>query len=427
MQNIVKEGNKGRPINKTDAIASFIAYVLAYSYALSFVFDLVLPISGYSLTYFTGVFGFAGVVLYFSPIIRGESVPRAYYANILILIFFAASILLVFATYGNRVLEQQGAFASFFARAVPSLFIGSFVALRGSFTRSDAWVAPLFVAVSAILFSAVLSSQASAMVTLVDQGIDRQTLSYAASFALCLGLYYFSHSKKLNIPRWQKSAPFFIVALLCAMLDIVAVFAGGGRGAVIVCLVFLAYYFIRNRVLLSLKKVVLIIAVVAFSLSAYAMIPFPSSSVGVDRIITFFSGAMDQSSMERVQLYEKSLNLFLASPIMGYGAGGALCELGIWPHNIFLNILVDFGVIGFAVFLAAFVFCTIRLHNCIKIDFRNELIFIIGATSFIELLFSGTYLSDGGVWLTFGFCLTASSSLLGTKGSFTRPRPGRSL
>jgi O-antigen ligase len=70
------------------------------------------------------------------------------------------------------------------------------------------------------------------------------------------------------------------------------------------------------------------------------------------------SGSLDtdRSTLLRLDLYREAWNLFYQAPLLGSGSGsfGYLADnaVGAYPHNMFLEILVQSGLVGLLVFLA---------------------------------------------------------------------------
>lgn len=70
------------------------------------------------------------------------------------------------------------------------------------------------------------------------------------------------------------------------------------------------------------------------------------------------SPAEDPGFKARVELFTRGIKLFSTSPIIGIGTGGFRSgEVGTWTHNIFLETMVEWGIIGLSIF-CVFVFLT---------------------------------------------------------------------
>ena len=76
----------------------------------------------------------------------------------------------------------------------------------------------------------------------------------------------------------------------------------------------------------------------------------------LSRLQILLNGNPGNSASIRIEMYKQSLNLFIESPILGNGIGSFQVLFGsinqyYYPHNIFLEFLVESGLIGFALFI----------------------------------------------------------------------------
>lgn len=70
----------------------------------------------------------------------------------------------------------------------------------------------------------------------------------------------------------------------------------------------------------------------------------PSPSDGI--------AAKNLQFINRITLYRLAVGEFLKAPLLGMGPGGYYVKYGIWPHNLFLELLCETGFVG-TVFLLA--------------------------------------------------------------------------
>lgn len=89
-------------------------------------------------------------------------------------------------------------------------------------------------------------------------------------------------------------------------------------------------------------------------------------SLGIARLTANFTGAsanglaLDPSAQSRLQLYSDAARVISQSPVLGHGLGSfgylvSYATEGAYPHNLFLEIAVDTGLIGLSLFLCGFV------------------------------------------------------------------------
>ena len=116
------------------------------------------------------------------------------------------------------------------------------------------------------------------------------------------------------------------------------------------------------------------------------------------------------ASNGRFDLWKNAVDLFLESPLLGHGVGFfEKVNDSYYPHQFFLQVLCEFGIIGSIIFL-------MPLFYKVRNIFRNEMsqgIILYSAYfiySFTQLMFSSSY------WITpiFWF-LYFNNSLLHSK------------
>jgi O-antigen ligase len=74
---------------------------------------------------------------------------------------------------------------------------------------------------------------------------------------------------------------------------------------------------------------------------------FKLSDNFLDRYHRLFYNAEQEA---RTQLYFEALE-FIKNNILGYGLNSSFSLIGYYPHNIFLEIMLSCGIIGFIIFL----------------------------------------------------------------------------
>jgi len=113
----------------------------------------------------------------------------------------------------------------------------------------------------------------------------------------------------------------------------------------------------------------------------------------------------------------KTIELIKQNPILGHGAYGWK-ELGTYPHNIFFELILAFGIpLGFILCLV-WLFIYIRGFLCRDAD-QQRLIFIFGCYS-LQLLWSGSLLGDEFFFVFVGLSMAGSSRLRMTPKKYTQ-------
>ena len=125
----------------------------------------------------------------------------------------------------------------------------------------------------------------------------------------------------------------------------------------------------------------------------------------VQGLLALFQGDIMDSSSGRDELYERCILLFKENPL-GIGIGFWQSDPfmnGLYPHNIFLEIAVEFGIIGIFVFVIILGLLIVRLFRLDKsLFFPYAALFAI---CFGRLLVSSMYWSRPEFWLILSFFL----------------------
>lgn len=393
--------------NIVSKYAGLISFFLVYSYAMSFIIDILFSTSGHVLSYFTALCGFLIFIFIFLDIVPTLQIYKYELVyTFLILIIFVLFLNTKFR-FPKTTANIGGVFNSFLARSVPCAFAGMLTAKKERLRYIEKYLIPIVIIVTIVLLLTVLRNPSGDVTLFVNLGIDRQTLSYIASYMICWSMYLLLNFNELLISPVLKRGFWKVVLVILCVLNVWPLFAGGGRGAVVMILVFILYFgFFKSHPLRNMKSFfILIIIIIGFNFLWKCISNLPILADGFERIVSLFTGTVDRSSQERLAIYSDSLELFWQHPFIGDGPGSALCKLGIWSHNIFIDLLADFGLIGTGVFVLLMLYCLAVTFKNIREDKNIEIAFILGMNSFIMLCFSGSYLSDGGLWFYVMYCI----------------------
>lgn len=123
----------------------------------------------------------------------------------------------------------------------------------------------------------------------------------------------------------------------------------------------------------------------------------------------------DWSFFSRFYLWGAALQLFFLNPLVGVGLGAyqfhalhnindLVVQLNPFPHNLFLRILAEFGIIGFLLFIGmiAQIFKFIYLKGVSQDKRIIYIIFLLGITAYLIQGFVVEFLSSRYFWLYLG-------------------------
>lgn len=144
-----------------------------------------------------------------------------------------------------------------------------------------------------------------------------------------------------------------------------------------------------NEILIAVNNVLS-----RFNLSSYSLRQLINYIESGD-LVGFFSG--------RIIIWENAWRLFLSKPVLGYGLGYFEAKYNSYPHNIILDILVSYGILGLFTIGSLIVFSLIKFFNYKKSDKFLGLALL--CLWFPKLLFSISFVWDKGFWafIAFGF------------------------
>lgn len=241
-------------------------------------------------------------------------------------------------------------------------------------------------------------------------GATYQTASYLAAFAFGLNLFLLSSpvniKKELYVSKNQLTKTIYFTML---PIQFSAVFLSGGRGGGVLLIIFIGLFLIKKLIRLSPIKIVSsLIFIILFSMISPLIFNMLNNNIafsnGFNRVFEFISlseGINWSGTSNRDQVYLNALSLIMDKPILGYGLYGFWNHTG-YPHNIFLEILLQGGILFLIFCIMISIYFLFKLLNIYKSDnLTAYLITILLVYSLIHLSFSGTYLIHSELW----FCI----------------------
>jgi len=268
-----------------------------------------------------------------------------------------------------------------------------------------------------ILIYSVLSTLSGAKVASLA-GANYQTLSYFSSFTMGMLLVYgfilpsglrFSFARNLVYKVFLYS-----LIIGCA----VGVLVGGGRGAFILMLLYLAFGVYNlskfggkasaKKVIMQMTRLLVLCSGVVVFLTLFSDKEFIQQ--GFDRATQFISsdGSIDlhRGSSGRDRVYVDSLDYIMEQPILGYGPFGVR-DKSIHAHNFFLEVWLQFGI--FAIFALPLIF--FALFKKMKILGRPFRVWgwFLALYPLILIQFSGSYLAQPSLWFFIGMVVLSAN------------------
>lgn len=193
-----------------------------------------------------------------------------------------------------------------------------------------------------------LSNKATLYSRYAATGFDPNDLSFVLVLAIPLAWY-------LNL-KLEKSSWVWVYRLY-PLVALAAIFLTGSRAGLIGASLALMFVFLtiaqanwRIRALITV-----------FSLVVLWMIPVIIPPETISRLATLGEELSSGTLNDRADIWAVGYQVFADHPILGVGSGGygtaMIPELRDWkaPHNVFLSIAVDLGIVGLTLFLILYV------------------------------------------------------------------------
>ena len=184
----------------------------------------------------------------------------------------------------------------------------------------------------------------------------------------------------------KKEKPKFVRYGALFLLSVVALLLTSKRGPLLFCGVALvAVYFISEKKHL-IKKIVIFCIICATAVACFYLLAryIPELTYTIER---FTNSGQDESTKERMQMWKLAKKMFKENPLFGNGTysyrleysnyfGNRFQSLGnedyqkfLNTHNVFLQVLAENGIVGFLLFLLAYLqmlFGSIRTYLVVR-------------------------------------------------------------
>lgn len=231
-----------------------------------------------------------------------------------------------------------------------------------------------------------------------EGGLNYQIIAYLMAIFYCYSLFYVFIYKapKTIIVKSLLFAAMVVQAVTCAM--------SGGRGGLVLILVFTVYmaiYMVKEH---KIKLWKMLLA----SLVVYVGFVYIAGRFGLSISEGFQRSSNFMNDEDRIIMWQSIWPYVVDNGYMGYGLGGDFYTFGFYTHNIFLDFVLETGIIGFVILASFFLWMFIRIY---KFSLKNDIfvvIMIYFIYGFTINIFSGYWISTNTHWVTLGVALTSS-------------------
>ena len=183
--------------------------------------------------------------------------------------------------------------------------------------------------------------------------------------------------------------------------------------------------FARKRRLLDRRQLGMLLSAVpvlalAFSFFYALMLTLPEVDIeNVNgRLLWFATGGreVDDSASQRIQVAKAALDMFLESPVLGQGFAASLRDPIMEPHNMYLMLAAEQGIVGLAVY-AAFLYLIVSRGTRLVRESGDDIrrveqgmaLIAMGGFIAIQSLFSHNVLDQPTFYLVLSSLLAVSS------------------
>lgn len=177
----------------------------------------------------------------------------------------------------------------------------------------------------------------------------------------------------------------FIISIILALLS-------GSRGAVLSLFVVLGIYLTLNLKVKYLIRVAFIVFI-GFLISVFLIQTY---EVTIFDSFLNIGSKTDLSANIRYQSYEGGLRQFEDHFIFGDHIEER--TTGYYPHNVFIEVLMSTGVIGFILFFIPVMYLSFKAFICLKLNKVNFIFSALFLQYLFGALFSGAIFSNYSLW-----------------------------
>jgi O-antigen ligase len=211
---------------------------------------------------------------------------------------------------------------------------------------------------------------------------------------------------------------FKLIDCIITFLAIIAMVAVGSRGPLLAYLIFIMLliltYFLQKKIrykdlpLLILTNTIILTLV--FNLSELlVLLQNTLYKYGINsRTLNLLLSDNIDFLTGRKEIFANTISHIIQKPIIGYGiAGDRVFLSGTYPHNIFLEIIAQFGVIMGGILIVTFLVYWTNGLFFNKNKTERHLGIIFAGLGLISLFFSGSYLTSSNYWLFMAICVSS--------------------
>lgn len=162
-----------------------------------------------------------------------------------------------------------------------------------------------------------------------------------------------------------------IYVILFALVFLTMGLLSGSKKAIafmVIGICVLLWFFSRNST--PVKRILLygaIVLSVALIVIAIRTVPiFSTISMRLDDFFGSLGGdqGLSESDQNRMLMTQYGLEAFLNNPLLGNGTGSSYVLFGVYSHNNYIELLMNYGIIGFSMYYIPYIMLAVSLFRC---------------------------------------------------------------
>lgn len=395
----------------TYLILFFIA--IGDTYIVRIIFNRVaaisrLPISGTLLMY--GVFAICYLAK-LPEIIRSLIRKKAYDVWFVILLFGISALVAYWNGWTNRIISESDSVMRLILFSIPVFMMARSINDYSELMKHF-WViaSPLF-----LFCIFIVSTDADPN---MQQGYaNYMTIGYQIGFITAMALNYYFHGSQGKMFR--------CICLAISLYGIFFVVMYGSRGTLLCLSVYLLLIALQKIRAAADRTQIIIIMICASALlllwiySDVLMLTLQSlaNRLGMNsRTIAWLlqqDSALDSSG--RDSLFAQAWKLIIQNPF-GYGILADRALFDMYAHNLFLELMIDFGLFIGGYFSLVII---VRFVKLVRNPHMNQVMWLV-VVALVQLMVSSSYIQSGWFWIALGFLMSN-----GTPSGIPAKRIGR--
>jgi O-antigen ligase len=307
-------------------------------------------------------------------------------------------------------------FMYFVAFSLPAIFAAIYTSkFRALFKIAKLLEIVMLLLTTSIIIKVIIPYFQGQRLLTFAGAVYHQTGSYLAAFAFGLNLYFLFegwHHERFSL---FKSLFYKYFCYLLLIIQVIGFVLPGGRGGVVLGAAYFIYIILSQITRKNLRTLAKVVIFVVF-FAAVIILSWPSLMqndvfrIGYMRATQFIApggGINWEGTSGRNVLYLNTIHLIEQRPVLGYGLYGMWDVINYYPHNLFLEVLLQGGIVYLIIFSWILLLFIRKLLRMTKTDGRYRILQILLLYPFVMLMFSGTYLNTPQFWFVLVFVLTS--------------------